>query len=263
MTQTVTIGNVEVGQSTFTVIAGPCSIESKDQFHSTAELVTAHGASIVRGGIFKMRTQPDAFQGLGDQAIALVQSLKQKLAVPFVAEITDPRQIEQLLPIVDCFQVGSRNMYNYELLKELGLYKKPVLLKRGFSALIKEWIKAADYVLSGGNEQVILCERGIRSFEGPMRNTLDLAAVAYLKAHTSFPVVVDPSHGTGRPELVAPMVKAAIASGADGVMVEVHPDPDKALSDGFQALSFDGFSSMMDQIKPYLNLANKSLTTYG
>ncbi len=260
MTQTVTIGNVEVGQSTFTVIAGPCSIESKDQFHSTAELVTSKGASVVRGGIFKMRTQPEAFQGLGDEAISLVQSLKQKISAPFVAEITDPRQIEQLLPVVDCFQVGSRNMYNYELLKELGLYKKPVLLKRGFSALIKEWVKAADYVLSGGNNQVILCERGIRSFEGPMRNTLDLAAVAYLKAHTSFPVIVDPSHGTGRPELVATMVKAAIASGADGVMVEVHPDPDKALSDGFQALNFDGFSSMMDQIKPYLNLVNKSLT---
>jgi 3-deoxy-7-phosphoheptulonate synthase len=259
MAHSVTIGNHEVGSSTFTVIAGPCSIESEQQLHQTAQWVVDQGAAIVRGGIYKMRTQPDAFQGLGEQAIHWVKSLKNKISAPFVAEITDPRQIDQLLPVVDCFQVGSRNMYNYELLKELSLYKTPVLLKRGFSALIKEWLKAADYLVSGGNDQVVLCERGIRSFEGPMRNTLDLAGVAYVKAHSSFPVIVDPSHGTGRPELITPMVKAAIACGADGVMVEVHPEPAKALSDGFQALNFDGFSSMMDQMTPYLNLVDKKL----
>ncbi len=260
MDRTVNIGPVNINKSTFTVIAGPCSIESEEQFLPTAQFVHEKGASLVRGGIFKMRTQPDAFQGLGDQAIALVKKMKESLQVPFIAEITDPRQIDLLMPVVDCFQVGSRNMYNYELLKELGKYQIPVLLKRGFSALIKEWVKAADYVISSGNEDVILCERGIRSFEGPLRNTLDLSAVAYLKAHTSFPVFVDPSHGTGRPELIIPMSKAAVACGADGLMVEVHPNPDKALSDGFQALNYESFGSLMDQLRPFLSLMNKELS---
>ncbi len=254
------IGSIFVGNSTFTVIAGPCSIESEEQFIPTAKFVTEKGASLVRGGIFKMRTEPEAFQGMGDQALEWVQKMKETVKAPFIAEITDPRQIEKLLPFVDCFQVGSRNMYNYELLKELGSYKLPVLLKRGFSALIKEWIKAADYVIKGGNEQVILCERGIRSFDPTMRNTLDLATVAYLKNNFNFPVIVDPSHGTGRPDLIVPMTKAAIACGADGIMVEVHPFPEKALSDGFQALNYEGFSSLMDQIQPYLNLVNKKLS---
>lgn len=259
MNQTVNIGPLKLNNSTFTVIAGPCSIESEEQFLPTAQFVMEKGASMVRGGIFKMRTQPDAFQGLGEQAITLVQSMKAKLKVPFIAEITDPRQIDKLLPIVDCFQVGSRNMYNYELLKELGGYKIPVLLKRGFSALLNEWIKAADYLIKNGNENVVLCERGIRSFETTMRNTLDLGSVAYLKAHTPFSVIVDPSHGTGRPELIPAMSKAAIASGADGLIIEVHPNPKEALSDGFQALTYDGFQALMDQIQPYLNLANRSL----
>ncbi len=257
------IGSVFVGNSTFTVIAGPCSIETEEQFIPTAQFVTDKGASVVRGGIFKMRTEPEAFQGMGDQALEWVKKMKGTVKAPFIAEITDPRQIEKLLPIVDCFQVGSRNMYNYELLKELGNYKLPVLLKRGFSAMIKEWIKAADYVVKGGNDQVILCERGIRSFEPTMRNTLDLATVAYLKNNYDFPVIVDPSHGTGRTDLILPMTKAAIACGADGIMVEVHPQPEKALSDGFQALNYEGFSSLMDQIQPYLNLVNKKLAHNG
>lgn len=260
-TVNVTIGNHVVGDSTFTVIAGPCSIESEEQFLNTAKAVTSQGASVVRGGIYKMRTQPDAFQGLGEQALTWVEQMKSDLKVPFIAEITDPRQVEKLLNVVDCFQVGSRNMYNYELLKELARYDKPVLLKRGFSALVKEWLKAADYLVQGGNDQVILCERGIRAFEGPMRNTLDLAAVAYVKAHTSFPVIVDPSHGTGRPELIAPMAKAAVACGADGIMVEVHPQPEQALSDGFQALDFQDFSDLMNQMKPYLSVVNKNLVS--
>ena len=258
MNRTVNIGPISLGNDTFAVIAGPCSIESQDQFNSTAEFVMNNHASVVRGGIFKMRTQPDAFQGLGDQAISFVKNMKESIKAPFIAEITDPRQIDKLLPIVDCFQVGSRNMYNYELLKELGQYNIPVLLKRGFSALINEWIKAADYVVAAGNEQVILCERGIRSFETTMRNTLDLATVAHLKLNYDFPVIVDPSHGTGKPELIAPMTKAAIACGADGIIVEVHPNPSEALSDGFQALTFEGFQSLIDQIQPYLQLANKS-----
>ncbi|MCJ8277801.1 MAG: 3-deoxy-7-phosphoheptulonate synthase [Bdellovibrionales bacterium] len=258
MKNTVNIGPLSIGNSTFTVIAGPCSIESEEQFVSTSEFVMNNHASMVRGGMFKMRTQPDAFQGLGEQAISLVRTMKDKVKAPFIAEITDPRQIDTLMPLVDCFQVGSRNMYNYELLKELGQHKVPVLLKRGFSALINEWVKAADYIVKAGNEQVILCERGIRSFENTMRNTLDLASVAYLKTHFDFPVIVDPSHGTGRPELIPAMSKAAIACGADGIIVEVHPNPEEALSDGFQALTFDGFKSLMDNIQPYLKLANRS-----
>ena len=259
MDQTVNIGPLKLDKSSFTVIAGPCSIESSDQFLPTAKHVVEKGASLVRGGIFKMRTQPDAFQGLGLQALDLVTQMKEAIKAPFIAEITDPRQIDKLMPHVDCFQVGSRNMYNYELLKELGQLKVPVLLKRGFSALLKEWLKAAEYVTKGGNNQIILCERGIRSFEGPMRNTLDLSSVAYLKSQFDFLVFVDPSHGTGRPELIAPMSKAAIASGADGLMVEVHPSPENALSDGFQALTYEGFANLMDQIQPYLSLANKTL----
>ena len=259
MDHTVNIGPLIVSKSTFTVIAGPCSIESEEQFIPTAQYVLETGASLVRGGIYKMRTQPDAFQGLGEQAIGLVKKMKETVKAPFIAEITDPRQIDKLIPIVDCFQVGSRNMYNYELLKELGSHKIPVLLKRGFSAIINEWVKAADYVVSSGNDQVILCERGIRSFDGPMRNTLDLSGVAYLKQNFQFPVLVDPSHGTGRPELIPAMSKAAIACGADGIIVEVHPNPKEALSDGFQALDYEAFSSLIDQIQPYLSLANKKL----
>lgn len=259
MKQSVNIGPINLGNSTFAVIAGPCSIESEAQFLPTAEFVTQNGASIVRGGIYKMRTQPNAFQGLGADAISLVQKMKEKVTAPFIAEITDPRQIQSLMPIVDCFQVGSRNMYNYELLKELGQLKIPVLLKRGFSALVDEWVKAADYIVSAGNDAVVLCERGIRSFPGPTRNTLDLASVAYVKQNFDFPVIVDPSHGTGVPELIAPMTKAAIACGADGVIVEVHPNPEEALSDGFQALTFEDFRSLMDQIQPYLPLVNRKL----
>lgn len=259
MNQTVNIGPLSIGNSTFTVIAGPCSIESEEQFLPTAQFVRDNGASIVRGGIYKMRTEPNAFQGLGNQALPWVEKMKATVKAPFIAEVTDPRQIEGLLSVVDCFQVGSRNMYNYELLKELGQYNVPVLLKRGFSAILKEWMKAAEYVVNAGNNNVILCERGIRSFEGPMRNTLDLASVTYLKQNFDCPVLVDPSHGTGIPELIAPMTKAAIACGADGVIVEVHPNPQEALSDGFQALTFEGFKSLIDQIQPFLPLMNREL----
>ena len=259
MNHKITLGTVIVEKSTFTVIAGPCSIESEKQFLPTAQFVLKHGACMVRGGIYKMRTQAKNFQGLGDQAISLVKKMKKETKAPFIAEITDPRQMEKLLPVVDCFQVGSRNMYNYELLKELGKQSKPVLLKRGFSALIKEWVKAAEYLTISGNENIILCERGIRCFEGPMRNILDLSAVAYLKEHFQFPVMVDPSHGTGRPEIIQAMSKAAVACGADGLMVEIHPHPEKALSDGFQALTPQKFQSMMTELKPFIKLMGKKL----
>ncbi len=255
--QKVNIGSLVVGKSTFTVIAGPCSIESEQQFLPTAQYVLNHGASVVRGGIYKMRTQSHSFQGLGDTAIALVERMKKETKAPFIAEITDPRQMETLSPVVDCFQVGSRNMYNYELLKELGKQSKPVLLKRGFSALIKEWVEAAEYLMAGGNNKVILCERGVRCFESPMRNILDLSAVAYLKEHFQFPVMVDPSHGTGRPEIIPAMSKAAVACGADGLMVEIHPHPEKALSDGFQALTPEKFRKLMIELKPFISLMDK------
>jgi 3-deoxy-7-phosphoheptulonate synthase len=238
---------VVIGGGRVAVIAGPCSIESREHLLETARGVKAAGATFLRGGIYKMRTSPTSFQGMGETALSFIGEIKREVDMPLVSEVTDPRQISDIAGAVEMFQVGSRNMYNYELLKELGALKKPVLLKRAFAATVDEWIKAADYVIKGGNEDVILCERGIRTFEPTTRNTLDLNSVAYLKAHTSFPVIVDPSHGTGRPELIKPMTLAAIAAGADGVIVEVHPRPSEALSDAHQALSFEQFADITQQ----------------
>lgn len=250
----ITIGNGE-----FTVIAGPCSIESEALFSETAQAVKSMGAVMLRGGVWKMRTSPKSFQGLGADAFSFIQQIVKQTGLPFVAEITDPRQIELLEPIVSMYQVGSRNMHNYALLRELGQSKHPVLLKRGFAAYIDEWIKSADYIHSGGNPNVILCERGIRTFETATRNTLDLNAVAYLKANTSFPVIVDPSHAVGIRELVTPLALAAAAVGADGIIVEVHPRPETALSDGPQALTFSDFEILMDQLQSLTKALNKPL----
>lgn len=258
----ISIGRLSLEPKKFYVIAGPCSIESPAQFEETAGFVKEHGASILRGGIYKMRTNPTSFQGVGAEALQWVAEIKNKMAMPLISEVTDPRQIPAFNEYVDGFQVGSRNMYNYELLKELGALKKPVLLKRGFSALLDEWLNAAKYVLNGGNNSVLLCERGIRTFETKMRNTLDLASVAYLKLHSQLPVIVDPSHGTGARELITPMACAAVAAGADGIMVEVHPRPEQALSDGFQALDFNNFKTLMAQIKPFVEAAGKTLVTH-
>lgn len=243
----------------FFVMAGPCSIESPEQFLKVAEFVKAHGASFLRGGIHKMRTKPDTFQGVGDSALGWIYEVKKQVGLPLISEITDPRQVGSLSEVVDVFQVGSRNMYNYELLKELGTHPQPVMLKRGFSALIDEWVNAAKYVTQNEGAQVILCERGVRSFETKTRNMLDLAAVSYVKQNTELPVIVDPSHATGVPSLIAPMACAAIAAGADGIIVEVHPEPAKALSDGFQALDFAAFETLMAQIKPFLKAAGREL----
>ena len=251
-TKPVKIGNIEVGGPQFTVIAGPCSIESNEQFLSTAKSVLESGAYLLRGGVFKLRTSPNSFQGLGHNAFQIVRDVKTKTNAPFITEVTDPRQIGDLDSLVDAFQVGSRNMHNYELLKELGKTDKPIILKRGFSGLIKEWILAAEYIKNNGNENVVLCERGIRSFDQTTRNTFDLNAVAYIKQNTDFPILADPSHATGIKELVTPMSLAAIAAGADGIMVEVHPNPSEALSDGFQALTFSDFKFLMAKIKKLL-----------
>lgn len=248
------------GDGRLSIIAGPCSIESREHLLETSHGVKDVGATFLRGGIFKMRTSRDSFQGLGSDALGFIREIKREVSMPLVSEVTDPRQISDLIETVDMFQVGSRNMYNYELLKELGDLRKPVLLKRAFAATVDEWIKAADYVLKGGNE-VILCERGIRTFEPTTRNTLDLNSVAYLKAHTAFPVIVDPSHGTGRPELIGPMALAAIGAGADGLIIEVHPRPSEALSDAHQALNFAQFEKIVSQSRMVAQALGRELTT--
>lgn len=270
-TKAVTVGSdqnrIVIGGHGLVVIAGPCSIENEAHLRLTAEAVKSKGATLLRGGVFKMRTNPDSFQGIGTPAFDFLGKVKTDAGLPMVCEITDPRQLELMLDSVDMFQVGSRNMYNYELLKELGHTNRPVMLKRAFAATIDEWVHAAEYVVKGGNDQVVLCERGIRTFETATRNTLDLNAVAWIKAHTDFAVVVDPSHGTGRRELVIPMALAGLAAGADGIICEVHPVPEKALSDSFQALDFNDFSMLVERAKaiglaidrPLLTSANRDL----
>ncbi len=255
----VRIGNIEIGGPKFTVIAGPCSIESEAQFKNTAVAVKNSGANIIRGGIWKMRTSLKSFQGLGEESFQFINKVKAEVGLPLISEITDARQIEELADVVDAYQVGARNMHNYSLLRELGKQPKPVMLKRNFSAFIDEWLKAADYITNEGNEQVILCERGIRTFETATRNTLDLNAVVYAKKHSPLPVMVDPSHGVGISELVAPLCYAAAAAGADGLIVEVHPKPSEALSDGQQALTFESFDQMMRQLEKVLNAFDRGL----
>src|SRR5262245_16622185 len=237
-TRPVKVGASVVGEGGFSVFAGPCSVESIEQFGETAEFVKRHGGIGLRGGIFKLRTDPKSFQGLGERAYDIVKQVKTATGLPFVSEVTDPRQISDLENVVDMFQVGSRNMHNYALLKELGHSKRPIMLKRGFAALVKEWILAAEYVVQAGNENVILCERGIRTFETGTRNTFDVNAIVLAKMNSPFPVIADPSHGTGDSKLVMPVALAAAAAGADGLLVEIHPDPSKALSDGYQSLNF-------------------------
>lgn len=249
---TVQIGDMQVGGPEFVVIAGPCSVESREQFLKTSQWVKEQGAKALRGGLFKLRTDPSTFQGLGQDAFKLAQEVKAEVGLPFISEITDPRQVGDFENIVDAYQVGSRNMHNYALLKELGQTRKPILLKRGLAALYKEWILAAEHIAKSGNEQVILCERGIRTFETSTRNTFDLNSVALAKRDTSFPVLADPSHGTGDSSLVAPMALAAAAAGADGLLIEVHPEPVNALSDGFQSLNFPQFKELMERLRHLL-----------
>ena len=259
VTKPVQIGPYTIGGGNFAIIAGPCSIESEKQFRTTAQLVKEAGAVVLRGGIFKLRTNPHTFQGLGSKAFSIVREIKKETGLPFISEVTDPRQISDMVGIVDAFQVGSRNMHNYELLKEVGATGYPILLKRSFSGLIDEWILAAEYILGQGNEKVIFCERGIRTFETKTRNTFDLNAVAYIKQNTHFPIIADPSHGTGICELVTPMSLAAAAAGADGLIVEVHPHPHTAKSDGHQSLLPEEFSAMTAQLDKLLKAMDKKL----
>ncbi len=242
----VRVGDLLIGGPSFVVMAGPCSVESKEQIEATARFVKGCGAHVLRGGVFKPRTSPYAFQGLGEDGLDLLSAAGRASGLPIVSEVMAPEQVRLMAAKADILQIGARNMQNFPLLNEVGKVDRPVLLKRGLSSTIEEWLAAAEYILAKGNGQVILCERGIRTFESATRNTLDLSAVVVLRERTHLPVVVDPSHGTGRRDYVAPMAWAARACGAHGLLIEVHPDPDHALSDGDQSLTFDGFRSLMD-----------------
>lgn len=258
-TKPVRVGSTIIGGDGFTLIAGPCSIESQEHFELTAKTVHKLGANLIRGGIWKLRTSAQAFQGLGDGSFTFLRDTLRKTGLNLVSEITDPRQIEEVHDFVDMFQIGSRNMHNYALLKEVGKTQKPVLIKRGFAALVDEWIKSTEYVRQGGNENVVLCERGIRTFETATRNTLDINAVIYVKQRTHLPIIVDPSHGIGIRSMVSPLALASAAAGADGIIVEVHPEPEKALSDGQQTLNFPEFEAMVKDLNRVLEAIGRPL----
>jgi 3-deoxy-7-phosphoheptulonate synthase len=241
----VRVGPVAIGGDEVVVAAGPCAVESESQLLATARAVRAAGARLLRGGAFKPRTSPYSFQGLGERALELLLLAREATGLPIVTEVMDARQLPAVAAVADLLQIGSRHMQNYTLLEEVGRQRVPVLLKRGMGATVAEWLHAAEYVLKGGNDQVILCERGIRTFETSTRATLDLNAVPMLKRHTHLPVIVDPSHGTGHGWMVPALAQAAIAAGADGLLVEVHCEPAAALSDGAQSLAPDAFGRMM------------------
>jgi 3-deoxy-7-phosphoheptulonate synthase len=240
---------VRIGADEVVIMAGPCSVESREQIFAVAESVSRSGAKLLRGGAFKPRTSPYSFQGLGEEALKLMREAGDKFGLLVVTEVMEISQIELMLPYVDMLQVGARNMQNFNLLRELGKVRKPVLLKRGIAATIEELLLSAEYLLAGGNYDVILCERGIRTFETYTRNTLDISAIPIVKKLSHLPMVADPSHGTGRRDKVAPMARAAVAAGADGLLIEVHNDPDKALSDGAQSLYPEQFAQLMGELR--------------
>jgi 3-deoxy-7-phosphoheptulonate synthase len=242
----VHVGTVAIGGGRPAVMAGPCSVESYEQVLATAEAVKSAGATILRGGAYKPRTSPYDFQGLGLEALEILRQVRAETGLPVVSEVLSTDDIEMVAEHVDMLQVGARNMQNFALLKRLGQLRKPVLLKRNPAATVKEWLLAAEYLLAGGNTQVVLCERGIRSYDPQLRNTLDLAGLALARQLSHLPVVADPSHGTGRSDLIPAMCRAALAAGADGLIIEVHPDPATALSDGPQSLDFAAFAHMME-----------------
>ncbi|MBQ8999733.1 MAG: 3-deoxy-7-phosphoheptulonate synthase [Clostridium sp.] len=231
------------------IMAGPCAIESYEQLLETAKFVKSKGANMLRGGAYKPRTSPDSFQGLKEEGLEILKAVKKETGLPVITELMDARELDKISEVADIIQIGSRNMQNFTLLTEVGKQEKPVMLKRGLCASISEWIGAAEYIAIGGNNKIIMCERGIRTYNDYTRNTLDLAAVPIIHKETGLPVVVDPSHATGVRYLVKPMSIAAFASGADGIMVEVHPDPVNALSDGMQSLHFNEFEDLMNCIK--------------
>ncbi|MBQ3434768.1 MAG: 3-deoxy-7-phosphoheptulonate synthase [Selenomonadaceae bacterium] len=252
-------GGVKIGGDEIIVMAGPCAVESQEQLREAASAVKACGAKFLRGGAFKPRTSPYDFQGLGEEGLNLLRTVADEFDLRVVTEIVDKDDIDLFCKYADILQVGARNMQNFQMLKALGKCPKPVMLKRGLSATISEWLNAAEYIMSGGNEQVIFCERGIRTYETFTRNTLDLSAVAAVKELSHLPIIVDPSHGTGRWKMVAPMARAAIAAGADGLIIEVHPNPEKALSDGDQSLTPEAFKDLMSSLGGIAKVMGRSL----
>ena len=257
----IPLGGVEVGGRGVVVVAGPCSVEGADMLHETAAKVRSAGAHGIRGGAFKPRSSPYSFQGMGEPGLELLVDVRETHGLPVVTEVMDTRQVELVAGYADVLQIGTRNMQNFNLLTEVGRVQRPVLLKRGMSATIKDLLMSAEYIMQQGNSQVILCERGIRTFETITRNTFDLAAIPVLKKETHLPVIADPSHAGGRRDLVAALAFAAIAAGADGLLVEVHPDPESAWSDGDQSLDFGEFERMMGQLAPFAEAAGRTLAT--
>lgn len=255
---TILAGSASIGPNTLTIMAGPCAIESEEQLVSTAKAVKAAGATMLRGGAYKPRTSPYAFQGLEEEGLKYMQIAKQETGLSTICEVTSLPALETAVKYVDMLQIGARNMQNFSLLKEVGRSKLPVLLKRGLSATIDEWLNAAEYIIAEGNPNVVLCERGIRTFETATRNTLDISAVPVVHSKSHLPILVDPSHATGVRNYVLPLSKCAIASGADGLMIEVHPNPPCALSDGPQSLTFEQFDELCKEIRPYAELSKRS-----
>jgi 3-deoxy-7-phosphoheptulonate synthase len=245
----IKIGKVEIGGPHVVTMAGPCSVESREQIETVADIVANAGAQVLRGGAFKPRSSPYSFQGMGEEGLQIMRAAADRRGLLVVSEVMDQTQIALLTQYSDILQIGARNMQNFNLLREIGKTRKPVLLKRGIAATIEELLLAAEYIMSGGNYEVILCERGIRTFETYTRNTMDIAAIPVVKKLSHLPIVGDPSHGTGRRDMVLPMARAAVAAGADGLIVEVHPDPDKAVSDGAQTLTPAQFADMMHQVR--------------
>ncbi len=256
----IDVNGTKIGSTHFAVMAGPCSVESREQLLEAAKAVKACGATFLRGGAFKPRTSPYDFQGLGIEGLQMMRSVADEVGgLNVVTEIVNINDLDTICQYADMLQVGARNMQNFQLLKEIGHTKKPVLLKRGLCATISEWLNAAEYIASGGNYNIVLCERGIRTYETFTRNTLDLSAVAAVKELSHLPIIVDPSHGTGRWQMVRPMARAAVAAGADGLMIEVHPNPEVALSDGDQSLTPKNFKIVMDEVKQLATIMGKTL----
>jgi 3-deoxy-7-phosphoheptulonate synthase len=255
----IDVRGIVIGGRKITVMAGPCAVENRTVLNSIAERVKAAGASFLRGGAYKPRTSPYSFQGLGAEGLKYLAEAREKTGLPVVTEIMDPRDLEAIVEYSDIIQIGARNMQNFRLLLEVGSAQKPVLLKRGLSSTIKEWLMSAEYIMSRGNHQVMLCERGIRTFETATRNTLDLSAVPVLKQLTHLPVVVDPSHGVGKRDLIAPMAKAAVAAGADALIIEVHTNPEEAMSDGEQSLKPEHFEKLMEELKPVAQAVGREI----
>lgn len=245
----IEVKGVKIGGERLVVMAGPCSVESREQILETAQLVKQAGADILRGGAYKPSTSPYSFRGLEKEALEMLQEASRQTGLPVITEVIDPRDVELVSEYADILQIGTRSMTNYMLLEEVGKARKPVMLKRGMAARIEEWLLAADYILLGGNHQVILCERGIRTFETYTRFTLDINAIPAVKSLSHLPLIVDPSHGTGKQELVGAVARAALAAGADGIMVEVHPHPEQALKDGYQSLRPDSFAELMRDLE--------------